>query len=123
MQNRLQLRFQPEVSQLSVEALQWVLPPLILQPLVENAIQHGIDPLEEGGTITIAIDVMNQVLNIEVVDTDVGKLASVTAASGTGVSNVRSRLKSLYGGAAKLEFLANQRRGLRAVLTIPGAPL
>lgn len=79
------------------------LSPMLLQPLIENAIKHGLEPKIEGGRITVAASVDDGMLQIRVEDTGLGfGVATDTAGSGTGLANVRARLKALYGDAAKL---------------------
>jgi len=81
-------------------------PPLLLQPLVENAIKHGLEPKVEGGRIEVqARREANQLL-LTVRDTGVGASApaNATAGSGFGLSQVRARLQTLYGPQATLSL-------------------
>ncbi len=93
------------------------LPPLLLQPLVENAVRHGIEPAVAGGKIRVEVRRMNDALELTVHDTGVGLNAD--APKGVGLANVRSRLASLYGANGKLEFYANAPRGVIAKLIVP----
>ncbi|MEX0942701.1 MAG: sensor histidine kinase [Pseudomonadales bacterium] len=93
-------------------------PPLILQPLVENAVVHGIEPLETGGVITVRAHRSGDLLKIEVTDTGVG-IAQSGRATGLGISNVKERLDRLYEGAAGLTFTDVEPHGLRVSLEIP----
>ena len=93
------------------------LPPLLLQPLVENAVRHGIEPAVEGGRISVEVKRLNGDLEMLVTDTGVG--LDVNAPGGVGLANIRARLESLYGVAGKLEFYANVPRGVIARLIIP----
>jgi two-component system, LytTR family, sensor kinase len=81
-------------------ALNVIVPSMILQPLVENAIRHGVGPKIEGGTITLRATRRNGRVQIEVDDDGVGisegRLPEIFA-SGIGIMNVRERLKVLYG--------------------------
>ncbi len=90
--------------------------PLLLQPLVENAIKYGLEPKIEGGTVTVqaAVDA-NQQVRIQVIDDGVGLGASSTAkrgrpsaGSGTGMANVRGRLQSMFGTSATLDIASDQ---------------
>jgi sensor histidine kinase YesM len=99
--------------------LNWPLPPLIIQPLVENAIRHGVDPAEGGGTVSIAASRDNTGLNIVVADTGVGVREAGSGGEGTGLSNVRSRLRGLYGEGAGLDFRDNTPSGVRVEIRIP----
>jgi sensor histidine kinase YesM len=96
------------------------IPNLILQPLVENAIKHGIARRKEGGSVRIAASAQDNQLHISV-SNDGPSLAPgwETESMGVGVTNVRARLKALYGDAAS--FLMNTRSlgGVEAAITVP----
>jgi len=96
-------------------------PPLLLQPLVENAIRHGIEPAVAGGMIEVNVRRNDEVLELTVKDTGVGLNADAPA--GVGLSNIRSRLASLYGDRGKLEFYTNAPQGVIAKLFVPVTPL
>ena len=93
------------------------LPPMLLQPLVENAIKHGLEPKIEGGTIHIVVGGDARHLRIEVRDDGVGT-AAPTSADGFGLAHVRERLKTLYGDAAALTIEPSVA-GFVVSLTIP----
>jgi LytS/YehU family sensor histidine kinase len=93
------------------------LPPLLLQPLVENAIRHGIEPAVAGGSVEVEARGTPEALELTVKDTGVGFNAE--APQGVGLSNVRARLASLYEGRGKLEFYTNTPQGVIARLIIP----
>ncbi len=96
-------------------------PPLLLQPLVENAIKHGIEPQLHGGRIEISAERSAGRLLLSVLDTGAG-LASTAAGGGThfGLAQVRTRLESVYGGAACLELnVAGAEGGTLATLSLP----
>jgi len=93
------------------------LPPLLLQPLVENAIKHGIEPAVEGGDIEVQCRVDGVVLELKVIDSGVG-IAAV-APEGVGLSNVQARLSSLYGEQGRLSMHAREPHGTVAELRIP----
>ena len=98
------------------------LSPMLLQPLVENAIKHGLEPKIEGGNVTVSARVEEGALRIEVTDTGLGfGAATDTSGSGSGLANVRARLKALYGDAAKLTIdeLAYPATGTKISLIIP----
>ena len=95
------------------------LSPMLLQPLVENAIKHGLEPKIEGGSITVAAVVHEGLLQIRVEDTGLGfGVATDTAGSGSGLANVRARLKALYGDAAKLT-IEQPPTGTLIVISLP----
>lgn len=95
------------------------LPPLLLQPLVENAVIHGIEPAVDGGRIDVDISCSAGMLCLCVVDTGVGLGGASELHGGVGLANVRSRLAMIYGGAARLSIVSNQTRGVTARLLIP----
>ena len=92
-------------------------PPLLIQPLVENAIKHGLEPKVEGGSIAVSIAEQGDALRITVQDTGLGLHG--TQGKGTGLSTISDRLRSLYGDRAGLYLEANQPAGLKAVLELP----
>ncbi|MEO7335468.1 MAG: histidine kinase [Caldimonas sp.] len=100
MGDRLRTRFDlpAELSALPV-------PPLLLQPLVENAIKHGLEPHVGGGRIEVSARRTGDALQLRVRDTGAG-LSGTAAADGTrfGLTHVRERLSTLYGDAATLDL-------------------
>jgi sensor histidine kinase YesM len=98
-------------------------PGLILQPLVENAVAHGVGPRSSGGTVRISARVESGRLEIEVRDDGVGlgEGFSGELREGHGLSNVRRRLRSLYGPDGDLVLEADEREGgAVARMTLPG---
>ena len=95
-------------------------PPMLLQPLVENAIKHGLEPKVEGGQITIKAEEKNGILRLAVVDTGMG--ISGDYHSGLGLANVRERLASLYDNRATFILEENQPCGVIATLEVPHDP-
>lgn len=93
------------------------LPPLLLQPLVENAIRHGIEPAVEGGKIMVEVEECAETLELTVTDTGVGFDAN--APQGVGLANVRARLASLYGEKGKLLLYPHAPHGVIAKLVVP----
>ncbi|MEW6217958.1 MAG: histidine kinase [Thermodesulfobacteriota bacterium] len=96
------------------------LPPLLIQPLVENAIRHGIEPAKAGGEVLVRVSESGARLIIEVADTGAG-MGQGLPGSGVGLANVRERLAALHGNAASLSLFENRPCGVRAVLEIPWA--
>jgi two-component system LytT family sensor kinase len=80
------------------QVLDCAVPPLILQPVVENAIRHGIEPLEDGGFISIRGRREGDRLVLTIRNSDAGAVAHVSAGHGLGLSCVRARLQLLFGG-------------------------
>jgi sensor histidine kinase YesM len=95
------------------------IPPLSLATLVENAIKHGLSHLPEGGKLSIRAWIERDRLIVRVADTGVGLRAS--GGTGTGLANLRVRLRGLYGEAGELFLVANEPRGLAATLRIPAS--
>ncbi len=106
------------------ELSQMTIPPLLLQPLLENAVIHGIEPAESGGTIVIDISIENKMACISVADTGVGidELTTQTdksTGSGTGLNNVRQRLRTLHGNDASMRIYNNSPAGVVVKLKFP----
>ncbi len=117
-QVRLAERLRVEVR-MEPEALEARVPHLILQPLVENAIRHGIAPRVEGGNLSIEARVEGERLLLSVADDGVGLGNARTAGEGVGLGNTRSRLERLYGAAASLELKERPGGGVRVEVTLP----
>ena len=96
-------------------------PPLLLQPLVENAIRHGLEPNVDGGSVRISARRDGRALELVVADTGVGFAATrkPTADGGLGIANLRARLRALYGAAATLVIEDNVPAGARITVRIP----
>ena len=92
-------------------------PPMLIQPLVENAIKHGLEPKIDGGKIFIKGEAKDGRLRLEVIDTGDGFKGEKN--SGMGLSNVRERLQSLYGNSGRLILEENQPSGMKAVIEVP----
>jgi len=93
-------------------------PPMLLQPLVENAIVHGIEPAVEGGHIWISCSAENGCMRLVVEDTGMG-FQDKTGQGGIGLTNIRERLEGLYGPQGSLILEENQPGGVRAVIEVP----
>jgi len=119
-----QVRFQDRLAvELDIESgLDDILvPSLILQPLVENAIRHGIAPREDMGRVKIAARRLNGMLELKVGDNGPG-LPEIEVAShpeGVGLSNTRSRLSHLYGANHQFQLTPAPGGGLEVTLLIP----
>lgn len=115
MGERLRYRIELDDSLLELP-----LPPLLLQPLVENAIKHGIEPAEAGGEIVLSITQHENNLIVEVSDTghDTSQSAD-SAGTGTGVANIQARLAALFGADASLHLAPRSPSGMLATLTLP----
>jgi sensor histidine kinase YesM len=91
--------------------------PYLVQPLVENAIRHGLEPRVGGGELRIRVSSDGETLTIEVADTGVGLRAD--RPPGLGLSNIRARLAALHGERAGLSLHPNTPCGLIARLRLP----
>ncbi len=94
--------------------------PMLIQPLVENAVTHGLEPKVEGGEIVLRATVDDGVLRIEVRDSGRGLVAAPPRpGGGVGLSNLRDRVRQMHGPGARLELLDNPGGGVIARLLLP----
>jgi LytS/YehU family sensor histidine kinase len=100
-----------------------LVPPLILQPLVENAVRHGVAKHSGRGHIEVRASSRDGVLELSVVNTGPPALAFASVSdperSGIGLANTRQRLAELYGAQGSLTFEALTGGGARAVIRLP----
>jgi Histidine kinase len=113
MPDRLQYAMNVDPAALKVRC-----PPLTLLTLVENAVQHGIDPSEEGGRIDIDIERLSERCVIRVTDTGAGLHQSGNGL-GTGLATLRDRLQLIFGDAAHLRLVSGALRGVAAEVDMP----
>jgi two-component sensor histidine kinase len=108
-------------KQIEVEALDGLTPILILQPLVENAIRHGIEKRIAPGVVRITVERVADGLRLEVADNGRGfrSFPISKLKEGVGLSNTRGRLKELYGRQASLDLRAGKEGGFSAEIHIP----
>jgi len=107
------------------EARDVPVPPLLLQPVVENAVRHGISPSVEGGTISIDAVLAEGELTITVADDGSGTDSAADEdlmSRGYGLRNVRDRLTTRFGEGEWLSFESEKGRGTRVRLVIPIEP-
>ena len=109
---RYKLDLPPELAQQPV-------PALLLQPLVENAIKHGLEPKVEGGSITVRARQQDGLLSLDVLDTGVGPPQGSAALDGFGLAQVRERLAATYDGQSAIELVAESPIGTRVSITFP----
>jgi two-component sensor histidine kinase len=95
------------------------LAPLLLQPLVENAIQHGLEPKLEGGRVRVIARAQGDVTEIVIEDDGLG-FGATTRGGGMGLSNLRERLAALFAGAARLT-IEDAQPGTRVRLRLPAS--
>lgn len=109
---RYTLTLPPELAHLNM-------PPLLLQPLVENAIQHGLEPQVQGGSVTVQASYDGTFLTLHVLDTGVGCLGDPAHAGGFGLTQVRERLATTYGSSGAIKIECNKPIGTSASVTFP----
>jgi len=112
------------MKDLDPATLDMIVPTMVLQPLVENSIKHGLAPRIEGGSITLRSRLSDGFLVMEVQDDGVGVAlagdsAVVEPGTGIGMSNVAERLKLLYGDAATMTISSAEGKGTLVVLRVP----
>ena len=106
-------------EQVSPAALASVVPAFVLQPLVENAVRHGIAPSPRGGTIRIRAALEDGALCLDVQDDGLGANGAATKGTGKGLELVRQRLRALYGAAGAMEVRAPAGGGFAVTLRLP----
>jgi two-component system, LytTR family, sensor kinase len=119
------IRFGPQLrvlKQIHPATLDVIVPSLILQPLVENSIKHGLSPKVGGGQITITSRLRDGHAIIEVVDDGLGmteERLGVALGGGIGLSNVNERLRTIYGAYYQLKLKSVPGQGTSVTLQIP----
>ena len=99
-----------------------LLPSLLLQPLVENAIKYAVSPQEEGAKITLTAQVMGDTLRVAVADSGPGpdaQTSALTISTGVGLTNIRDRLAQAYGENHRFETRAPPDGGFTVIIEIP----
>ncbi|MBS0318938.1 MAG: histidine kinase [Proteobacteria bacterium] len=94
-------------------------PPMAVLTLVENAIKHGIDPNEDGGSVEVRVTVQEQRVRACVVDTGAGLSPSGASGTGTGLANLRERLALVFDGQASMRISPRVPRGTVAEIEFP----
>jgi len=115
------LRVEKEIDPRTLAVL---VPSILLQPLIENSIKHGLEPRIHGGTVTVRSRLEGDRVLIEVADDGVGMTGRPISAlhrtgSGIGIKNVQERLEVLYGNQARFELVSNPGRGTLVSIEIP----
>lgn len=101
------------------DALETLVPPLILQPLVENAVRHGVSRASTAGRIEVRAVVSNGTLSLVVRDDGPGFDAATMNGQGTGLRNTRERLAELYGDAGSLDVRRGAAGGTVVTVLVP----
>jgi two-component system LytT family sensor kinase len=113
------------IKEVDAATLEVPVPSMLLQPLVENSIKHGLEPRIAGGVITLRSRLEGARLVIEVEDDGVGiapgraHTSGVLRGTGIGMKNVRERLQVLYGDAARFDIVSQPGRGTKVTLAFP----
>ena len=117
------------VKEISDDTLDIIVPSMLLQPLIENSIKHGLEPRISGGTITLRSRIADDRLLLEIEDDGVGiepggpttapDSGIVREGSGIGMRNVRERIQVLYGDEAHVDIVSRPGRGTRVSLRMP----
>ena len=115
------LRVEKEIDPRTLGAL---VPSILLQPLIENSIKHGLEPRMHGGTVTLRSRLNGDRVLIQVADDGVGisgrpPTSLHPSGAGIGMKNVRERLEVLYGNQARFEVVSNPGRGTLVSIEIP----
>jgi two-component sensor histidine kinase len=109
-------------EEIDPDALECLVLAFSLQPLVENAIKHGIAPRAGNGTLRIAATLVGEQMVLEVADDGTGADgARVAGASGLGLSAVRQRLETRWGSAARMDVVTAPHNGFLVRITVPAA--
>jgi two-component system LytT family sensor kinase len=123
------VRFGPDklrvIKEIDPRTLEILVPSILLQPLIENSIKHGLEPRIQGGTVTVRSHIAGDRMRIEVADDGVGMAAGPLSSlrrsdgAGIGIKNVQERLEVLYGGEAHFDVVSNPGRGTMVSIEIP----
>ena len=108
------------------DTLKYTIPNLVLQPLVENAIEHGVDVMTEGrGKVTVKCKEKGEFIELSVIDNGVGmteeqaKTILTSDSKGYGVRNVNERIKLFYGAQYSLKVMSKIGEGTEVLVCIP----
>ncbi|HEV2214862.1 MAG TPA: histidine kinase, partial [Terracidiphilus sp.] len=117
------LRVEKEIDPRTLEVL---VPSILLQPLIENSIKHGLEPRIHGGTVTLRSTMEGDCVRIEVADDGVGMGPRPAGelrrtGAGIGMKNVQERLEVLYGNRARFEVESRPGRGTLVRIELPAS--
>ncbi len=115
---RLGERLRSEIS-VAPEVAEVLVPPLVLQPLVENAVLHGVAPRKAGGRVRVDATQLDSQLLLSVADDGDGPGSSPHHGSGTALADLERRLGMVYRGDARLRSAAGAEGGYRVTLSLP----
>jgi hypothetical protein len=117
----LAIRMGPRLAftlSLPEELAGFAIPPMLLQPLVENAVKHGLEPKIDGGRVDVTAELIGGNVVVRISDSGLGLGNSSTKGTGVGLSHVLARVAATYGakGSVKIE---NRSDGVTATVTLP----
>jgi two-component system LytT family sensor kinase len=110
---------------IDLDARECLIPTMLLQPLVENAIRHGVEPREGKGRVRVSVSRDNGAIRIRIVDSGTGFVLGADGRpvrEGIGIANTRERLEHMYGSGASLQLRNVEGGGAEAVVLIPSSP-
>lgn len=113
-EERLKTQFQIEPA-----SMEYMIPPLMVQTLVENGIKHGISTLKNGGTISISSSVVNGSLNIQIRNTGYYTIGKPKTKTGFGILNTKKRLELIYGDQATFRIFNENKSTVLTEIVIP----
>ncbi|MGA9583934.1 MAG: histidine kinase [Terracidiphilus sp.] len=113
-------------KEIDPQTLDILVPSILLQPLIENSIKHGLEPRIHGGTVTLRSKLTGDRVLIEVADDGVGmgdrqRTGLRNDGAGIGMKNVQERLEVLYGAQASFKIVSNPGRGTLVSIEIPAS--
>lgn len=118
---RMGARLSFEVTSDPAELRSLAMPPMLLQPLVENAVLHGLTPKLEGGSVTVSVRRVGDALRFVVTDDGVGFGSGTSGGTGVGLRQVRRRLKLRFG--AELRIVSAPGKGATVAFDLPTSEL
>jgi LytS/YehU family sensor histidine kinase len=108
------------VEDVDPDALELAIPPLLLQPLVENAVRHGVAPRRQGGTIRLHVSIAASSMLVEIADDGNGaEPEGWRRAEGLGLRAVARQLQTRFGRAADLDVATRPQAGFAVRLKLP----
>jgi LytS/YehU family sensor histidine kinase len=113
-EDRLKVRIVPTAALSDI-----LVPHMLLQPIVENAVRHGLGQSEEAVTVEVAASSNNGSVTLVVSDDGPGLLSAIPGNFGIGLTNTKNRLTRLYGDNARLTVEQAENRGVRVTITLP----
>jgi hypothetical protein len=110
-------------TSLETDALDVLVPPFLLQPLVENAVRHGIAPRPQGGTLSVSAARRNGALHLRIADDGAGSAPQrLSPSNGFGLEGVKQQLEASYGPRARLEIQTAADQGFAVSIDLPINP-